>query len=308
MRDTRRTRVVLVVLVVAALALIAFDYRDGSSSVLRDARHAAASAFGGAEHAASSVARFFDGPGGSSSQVSQLQRQLAQLRAELSQERLSKAQYAELHKLLLVAGAGQYRIVAANVIAIGQGFQETVTLDAGSADGVRAGQTVLNGDGLVGEVLSVSSDTATVRLADDSSSVVGVAVAPSGQEGTVTGSADTGGGGDLKLDMLSSGAVLRLGQQVVTAASNPYVPGVPVGVITKLLNRDGSLTALALVRPYVNFGSLGVVGIVVGKPSHNPRYAVLPPLPRPAPTVTVTVTPPPAKAGSHPSTTPGTGG
>ncbi len=298
---------VLVVLVVAALALIAFDYHDGSSSLLRDARRTAASVFGGAERATSSVGRFFDGPSSGSSQVSQLQRQLVQLRAELNQEKLSKTQYAELRKLLLVAGAGQYRIVAANVIAIGQGFQETVTLDAGSADGVRAGQTVLNGEGLVGEVTSVGSDTATVQLADDSSSVVGVAVAPSGQEGTVTGGGDTGGGGELKLDMLSSAAVLRTGEQVVTAASNPYVPGVPVGVITTLLNRAGSLTSLALVRPYVNFGSLGVVGIVVGKPSHNPRYSVLPPLPRPAPTVTVTVTPP-AKPGTHPSTTPSTGG
>jgi rod shape-determining protein MreC len=300
--------VVLVVLVVAALALIAFDYHDGSSSVLRGVRRAAASVFGGAERAASSAGRFFDGPSHSSSQVSQLQRQLVQLRAELNQERLSKTQYAELRKLLLVAGAGQYRIVAANVIAIGQGFQETVTLDAGSADGVRTGQTVLNGEGLVGEVTSVSSDTATVKLADDSSSVVGVAVAPSGQEGTVTGGGDTGGGGELTLNMLSSAAVLRPGMQVVTAESNPYVPGVPVGVITKLLNRAGSLTALALVRPYVDFGSLGVVGVVVGKPSHNPRYAVLPPLPHPAPTVTVTVTAPPGKPGAHSSTTTRPGG
>ena len=58
-------------------------------------------------------------------------------------------------------------------------------------------------------------------------------------------------------------------------------------------NQAGSLTALALVRPYVDFTSLGVVGIVVAPPSHNPRFSVLPPAPhvKPAPTVTVTVTP-----------------
>jgi rod shape-determining protein MreC len=305
-RDTRRTRVVLVVLVVAALALIAFDYHDGSSSVLRGMRHAAASVFGGAERAVSSAGRLFDGPSGSSSQVSQLQRQVLQLRTELNQARLSKTQYAELRKLLLVAGAGQYRVVPANVIAVGQGFQETVTLDAGSSAGVRAGQTVLNGEGLVGQVTSVTTSTATVRLADDSATVVGVAVAPSGQLGTVTGSGDSGDAGEMRLQMLNSAAVLRPGQQVVTAASNPYAPGVPVGVIAKVLNRNGSLTALAMVKPYVNFGSLGVVGIVVGKPSRNPRYSVLPPLPRPAPTVTVTVTPPPARPGTHsPTTRPG---
>jgi rod shape-determining protein MreC len=85
------------------------------------------------------------------------------------------------------------------------------------------------------------------------------------------------------------------------------VPGVPVGVISKVENRAGSLTALALVRPYVDFTSLGVVGIVVVPPSHNPRFSVLPPPPpkaKPVPTVTVTVTPG-AQPTATPSTTPG---
>jgi hypothetical protein len=83
-RDTRRTRQVLVVLLAVALALIAFGYADGSSPALRGVRHVSGAVFGGAEHAASSVAGFFGGSGGSSGQVRQLQAQVAQLRAELS--------------------------------------------------------------------------------------------------------------------------------------------------------------------------------------------------------------------------------
>jgi rod shape-determining protein MreC len=293
--------VVLVVLVVAALALIAFDYRDGSSPALRDLKHAGASVFGGAEHATSAVGRFFDGSA-SSSQVTQLQKQIVKMRAELSQARLSKSEYKQLRKLLLVAGAGRYRIVPTTVIATGQGLQQTVTLDAGSGSGVRVGQTVLNGEGLVGEVTSVTSSTSTVRLAEDSASVVGVAVTPKGQLGVVTGPGKTAGdAGAMHLQMLNSNDVIRVGEQLVTAASRPYVPGVPVGVITKLLNRAGSLTAVALVRPYVDFGALGVVGIVIARPARNPRFSVLPPLPHPGPTVTVTVTAPPSKKGSKPS-------
>ncbi|HEY4701761.1 MAG TPA: hypothetical protein VIH64_07725, partial [Streptosporangiaceae bacterium] len=47
----------------------------------------------------------------------------------------------------------------------------------------------------------------------------------------------------------------------------------------------------ALVKPYVDFTSLGVVGVVVGGPAKDPRDSVLPTGPKPAPTVTVTVTP-----------------
>ncbi|HXJ25972.1 MAG TPA: rod shape-determining protein MreC, partial [Streptosporangiaceae bacterium] len=76
----------------------------------------------------------------------------------------------------------------------------------------------------------------------------------------------------------------------VTAASvkqRPFVPGVPVGVITAVLGSGGGLTERALVRPYADFGSLGVVGIVVAPPRRSPRFSVLPPTPSPAPTPTV---------------------
>jgi rod shape-determining protein MreC len=70
---------------------------------------------------------------------------------------------------------------------------------------------------------------------------------------------------------------------------------VPVGTITSVTASAGSLTQTALVRPVVNFTALGVVGVVVEVPAHNPRVSVLP---RPAPTVTVTTTPHPATSST----------
>jgi rod shape-determining protein MreC len=300
--------VVLSVLLVLALALITLDYRDGSSGPAHSLRQFGGSVFGGAERVvatvAGPVAGLFGraGSGSTSSQVAALQRQNLQLRAELSQEQLSKADYRQLSELLQLSGRGGYRIVAATVIAIGQGYGQTLTLDAGSRDGVQPEETVLDGQGLVGTVTAVSAQTCTVLLATDATSVVGVTLAGSGQIGWVTGPGKTGpgsGAGLLRLQVLDANAVLQPGDQLVTSASvhdRPYVPGVPVGVISQVENRAGSLTALALVRPYADFGSLGVVGIVVVPPSRNPRFSVLPPAPpvrkpHPVPTVTVTVTP-----------------
>jgi rod shape-determining protein MreC len=297
-------------LLVLALALITVDYRDGSSGPVRDLRQFGGSVFGTAEHVMSVVTDPFialfshDTGSGSSSQVAGLQRQIIQLRSELSQEQLSKAEYRQLSDLLQLSGRGGYRIVAATVIAIGEGYAQTVTLDAGVNDGIKTGDTVLNGEGLVGTVTAVNAQTCAVLLATDATSVVGVTLASSGQVGWVTGPGKTGSGsGLLRLQVLDENAVLSVGQQLVTSASmhdRPYVPGVPVGVISKVEDRGGSLTALALVQPYVNFTSLGVVGIVVAPPSHNPRFSVLPPAPRvkPVPTVTVTVT---ARPSSSPS-------
>lgn len=298
MHDNRRTRVLLAVLIVVALLIITVDYSDSSAAPVRALRSLGSAVFGGAETATATVVRpfadLFGQDGGQPGKVAALQAQVTRLRAELSQAQLDRQQSDQLSRLLHTAGQGRYRIVAANVVAVGQPYQASVTLDAGSADGVRAEQTVLNGAGLVGTVTAVSAHSCTVQLASDTAAVSGVRVAPSGQLGYVTGTGRSHSqSGLLSLQMLSSAASLQVGQQLVTAASvkqRPFVPGVPVGVITKVLGRGGGLTERALVRPYADLSSLGVVGIVVAPPRKSPRFSVLPPEPSPAPTPTVTVT------------------
>jgi rod shape-determining protein MreC len=296
--EPRRARLVLGVLLIVAIALITLDFRDGGASPVRNV---GADIFGPIERVTHDVtdpvASLFDSiTGGSSAQstIANLQRQNAELRAELSQAQLSKAAKQQLAQLLQL-DAGGYRIVAANVIAAGGGYSDTVTLDVGRQDGIKPNETVLNGYGFVGTVTQVSEDTSTVLLADDASSVTGVQMAGSGEIGAVTGTGKSMSG-LLRLSLFDVNAVLQPGQQVNTYASvgdQPEVPGVPVGTVVSVSSNGGSLTQTALVRPYVNFNALGVVGIVVQVPRHNSRISILP---RPAPTVTITVTPSPTQS------------
>ena len=62
--------------------------------------------------------------------------------------------------------------------------------------------------------------------------------------------------------------MLRPGQELVTFGSvggRPYVPGVPVGVVSAVTTPPGSLTPTALVKPFADFTGLGVVGVVVSR-------------------------------------------
>jgi rod shape-determining protein MreC len=295
--DNRRTRLVLGVLLIIAITLITLDFRDGGAS---PARRLGANIFGPVERVTHDVtdpvASVFDSiTGGPSAQgtIASLQRQNAELRAELSAAQLNGAARKQLAQLLQL-DAGGYRIVAANVIAAGGGFSDTVTLDVGSHDGIKPDETVLDGSGFVGLVTQVSTDTSTLLLASDASSVVGVQVAGNGEIGAVSGTGKSQSGSALlRLTLFEANAVLHPGQQVVTYASigdKPQVPGVPVGTIVSVNQTAGALTQTAMVRPAVSFGSLGVVGVVVQVPRQNPRISILP---RPVPRVTVTVTPSP---------------
>jgi rod shape-determining protein MreC len=284
--DTRRTRLLLGVALFAALVLMAVDYAGGSSPVMVAARGLVGSGLGAAERGMSVVtrpiSRFFRSGlagGAAGGRMAVLERQLAAMRAELSAAQLATARYRQLGALAGVSRAGGYTVLPAVVIAFGQGYQRTVTLDVGRADGVRPEQTVLDGAGLVGQVTAVGPKTCTVLLASDPSFVVGVRLAPSGEVGWVTGqSAGQGGPGLLRLSVLDPAAVLAPGEQLVTAASvrdRPFVPGVPVGTVALVRNRAGGLTAQALVRPFADLTALDVVGVVIGPPRVNPRFSVL---------------------------------
>ena len=319
MHDTRRTRVVLAVLLVAALALITFDARNSAAGPVRGLRAIGGIVFGSAENVASGVtqpvAAFLGNIGSAAtaqSTISGLQRQVVRLRAELSQAQLSKAEAAQLSKLLQLAGRGRYRIVAANVIASGPAYENTVTIDAGSADGIKQDETVLNGSGLVGVVTTVSSHDATVLLDTDAASTVGVRIGGTGEIGAVTGLGHSQNGpAALRLQVFDANAVLTTGQQLVTFGSvggRPYVPGVPVGVITRVVASVGSLTKIAYVRPFADDGALGVVGVVIAPPRRNPRDSVLPPRPTPSPTPSGTGATPSPGATPTGGATPAAGG
>ncbi|WP_329409853.1 rod shape-determining protein MreC [Streptomyces sp. NBC_00704] len=301
MRDTRESRLLLVLLIAVAFALITVDIRGGEDSPVDGARQAAAAAFGPIENGVSSAV---DPVGNAGSAVrdsgerhdrlTALEKENAALKAKLGSDDRNRSRLAQLDKMLKIAGTGQYGIKGAEVIAIGaaQGFSWTLTIDVGANDGVKRDMTVLNGDGLVGRVTTVGPDTATVLLASDPDFTVGTRMEASDELGFASGQGDR----PLRVELLNGKADVKKGDRLVTfgsQADKPFVPGVPVGVVSRVDPSGGDLTRTLYVTPYVSFTKLDIVGVVVEAPKKDPRDTVLPskPKPVPTPTVTVTVTP-----------------
>ncbi|WP_217145448.1 rod shape-determining protein MreC [Streptomyces sp. AC627_RSS907] len=301
MRDTKESRLLLVLLIAIAFALITVDIRGGEDSPVDGARRAAATVFGPIENGVSSavdpvgnaVSAIRDS-GDRHDRLAELETQNAALKAKLGSDERGRSRLKQFDKMLGLAGAGQYGIKGAQVIAIGaaQGFSWTITIDAGADDGIQRDMTVLNGDGLVGRVTTVGPDTATVLLANDPDFTVGTRM----EAGDELGFASGQGGRPLRVELLNGKADVEKGDRLVTfgsQADKPFVPGVPVGVVSRVDPSGGDLTRTLDVTPFVSFTKLDIVGVVVQAPQKDPRDTVLPdkPQPRPTPTVTVTVTP-----------------
>jgi rod shape-determining protein MreC len=301
-RDTRESRLLLVLLIAIAFALITVDIRGGEESPVDGARQAAATVFGPVENG---VAAAVDPIGNAigavrdsgrrHDRIGELERENALLKAKLGSNDRNRSRVRELDSMLKKAGAGQYGIKGAEVIAIGaaQGFSWTVTIDVGSNDGIERDMTVLNGDGLVGRITTVGPNTATVLLASDPDFTVGTRMEKTDELGFATGQGDR----PLSVQLLNGKAKVKKGDRLVTfgsQADKPFVPGVPVGEVIRVDPSGGDLTRTIYVRPFVGFTKLDIVGVVVVAPRSDPRDTVLPPkpaAPKPTPTVTVTVTP-----------------
>jgi len=318
MRDNRATRVILGALLLVAIVIVVIDVRGTDGGPLSPVRSLADRIFGPLEIAATAVVlpirEFASGLaslGSMQQQISDLTQRNAELQAEVRLTEADRARADELDRLLRVSGVGGYTIVPAQVVANGpsQGFTWTVTIDAGSIDGVTVDMCVINGDGLVGRVVDVGPNTSTVLLIVDATSTVGARMAGSREVGLLNG---TGQQDVLELQLLDPNAVLEDGQALVTfgaGGGRPFAPGIPLGEVLDASGTPGQLAQIALVRPYVDISSLDLVGVVLFPPRTDPRDSVLadPPSPSPSPAPEPSATPsgsPSASPSPSPSASP----
>jgi rod shape-determining protein MreC len=287
MRDTRRTRLGLGVLLLAGFGLITVDARGGEPGerhALAQARSAAAGVFGPVERTADSATRgvgsFFEGWGHSSAderRIKALQAQVDKLKGQVETSAQDRSRAQQLDALEKITALGGLTTVPARLIALTptQDGSWSATLDAGSKDGVAVDQTVLTGAGFVGRIASVGPSTSTVLLAIDPGSVIGVRLAGSGPLGTAVGQDPR----TLRVQFFDPQLKLSTGQPVLTlgtADADTSVPGVPVGVVSKVLDTPGQLTRTVLVTTYVDETSVDTVGIVVRPVRTDPRDVMLP--------------------------------
>lgn len=275
-KQVRRRRALLAILVIGSFALLTATYGRGSDGFQR----AVSTVFGPVESVASGALKpardlvnWFDETFEARGRNEALQRRLEEARRQAVGAQAALAENAQLRKLLKLNRSGVipsgYKTVTAGVVARSSSvwFGE-VTIDAGSGDGVRVDDPVINGDGLVGTVTAVSGSTARVTLITDHSSRVSAKVVPTGVQGVIR--PEVGDPDDLVLDFIDSGKRIWVGQAVVTAGwrdgelASRYPPNLPIGEVTKAPIMQQEAAQQVHLRPFADLRNLDIVQVLTG--------------------------------------------
>jgi rod shape-determining protein MreC len=100
-----------------------------------------------------------------------------------------------------------------------------------------------------------------VLLVNDPRHAVGARLVASGETGVLARRNEE----DLLLDLISPEVAVEVGETVVTSGYDRgiYPAGIPIGRVTKVSVSRDRLSKTALVRPYVDFGKLDVVLVLM---------------------------------------------
>jgi rod shape-determining protein MreC len=269
-------------LILLSLVLITVSFRETSNGFLHRVGGGGATVLRPFEVGAERVARPFRDAYGylaglvhAKSENTRLRRELDKARQEAALGRIATRDDSQLRAQLgYVDGPTfprDFRPINTRVLgAPATPFEQQVIVAAGSSDGVRVDAPVITQDGLVGRVTDVSSGSAEVTLLTDGDSAVPALDVDSS---TNARGQVTRGQGDnaLVLDRVPKEAEVNVGDEVVTAGSRSrafpsfFPRGIAIGTVTSVGRTDTSLFTHVQIQPFVDFGSLDSVIVLVSK-------------------------------------------
>jgi rod shape-determining protein MreC len=269
-KTVRRRRAVLLLLVASSLILVTASFGDGLRSIERGALEV----FGPIQEGASRVLEPFRDAAGwvgdtldAKGELEDLRKERDELRRRLVAERGALEENKELRAQLKMnerlGFAKQGAVVARVYVRSPTVWYSTITIDKGSSDGVREGDPVVNGAGLVGIIRRVAGGSAQVLLITDGNWGVQARINESRRVAGIVQTA-VGDPNDLRFEPSGSDDRVREGQTVVTAGSTSakypsrFPPDIPIGRVTRVDQDEGTVH----VRPFADLRGLEYVEVL----------------------------------------------
>lgn len=267
-----RPNIVLAVLLVLSLACVTLYSREGEDGTIHSIQHAVSGIFaplkavsGGISSAEERIADRIEDAQADPNSISALREQNEQLRQRASALEEYRQEALRLEGLLEMRNTYEAQGVPARVLSrTTDAWNQMVTIDCGSEEGVRAGLPVMGPTGLIGQVVATTAHSSDIRLLHDSNSGVAVIIQSNREEGIVHGSIE----GLLYLDDIADEVEVVPGDVLVTSGlGGGYFRGIIVGTVLKVEGEAGATTRKIIVEPNDRANPLEEVYVVTSMTS-----------------------------------------
>ena len=276
-KHVRRRRLALAGFVVASLLLLTVYFGESTNGSLHSVQRGALSVLGpiqeGAHRALKPFRDLFGWVGDTldakkeRDQLVQENQDLRKQVTELQAEQGENDQLKEILRINETEGLDQYEPVKTLVSARNANlFYSKVQIDKGSSAGVEVNDPVVNGDGLVGRVTTVTRGYSVVTLVTDATFGTGVKVLGPNQQTSIQ--ANPNRPGELELLRVQNPDRISRGDTVVTAGSTDlehrsfYPRDLAIGTVSKVEVGEGNLDSRIEVKPAVDIGTLEWVEVL----------------------------------------------
>lgn len=259
----------MILLVITSITLITLDERGKGTGIIGSIRSGAhdvvAPVQRGVHDITQPVTDWFDGitsRGQLEKDNRTLRHQVESLKNQVRQGQADRSENARLRRLQGLNFVGDVKTVPGEVISGTPGnFDTTIEIDVGSARGVAKGMPVVSDGGLVGRVVQVGKNSATVLLVSDPSSSVAVRLPRANATGVASGQSGTS---VLSVSFVNPDATVTKGMPVFTAGQQDglYPAGIPVGTVSSVSKAAGANRYDIDVKPGVDLGRLQFVRVM----------------------------------------------
>lgn len=190
-----------------------------------------------------------------------LRKENALLAAQLNSYKEGYLEGVRLRKILEVAKGLGHRTVAARVIDNHHdSLFKTITINKGTADGLRVGLPVVTERGVAGRTIETSWHAARVLLLIDENSNIDALIQRSRAQGILQGAGADG----CNLKYVSKAEEVLVGDVIITSGLAGVFPkGLPLGTVRASSRREGGLFQRIEVSPTIDFGKLEEVLVVI---------------------------------------------
>lgn len=185
-----------------------------------------------------------------------LQQQNILLQDELSRLRSLEQENQELRAMLALRDSSEIVLHPARVITKDlNGFNNFLTIDAGSSDSLRIGMPLVTSDGLAGRIVLTGSKYSQVMPYYNSLFRVSARVQRNQALGIVSWSGEMYG--DLVMNYVPRTVEVDSGDVIETSGyGNQFPSGVPIGTVVRTIDEPGKETQIIYLRPYVDLSEL----------------------------------------------------